>query len=496
MRKIIDINSEKTIGTLIFIIDENALREKYSNVDLGQNGELFILNENKRIISDINSKKIGSALSKDFSHSLFKSNHSKDGFFSNNGYLVSYAASSSGWKIVTKVTLHSLMEEMLNVRTYIILIGIICIVLSILVGLIISFGISNPLNKIMNLMKTAEGGNLTVNAKISSANELGQLSRSYNNMLENLRKIILSIRKTTHTVVEDSEVVDRIAISSATSAVQIHKAVDSISKGICEQAANLQSSTAIMKNLSEKINNMIDNINTVKASTNQSTIISNEAVNIVNHLNAKTNESVYMVDNIKASISELSKKINEIIKINNLIESISDQTDLLALNAAIESARAGQGGKGFSVIADEVRKLAVQSKNATKTISELILKIQEDTFSTVGFVDSACKIFKEETDAVHQTDSSFKNILICIENIFNTVDTIHSQINDINEYKNSALHQITSVANVTDESAACIQQITAATEEQSSYSENIAKLAGKLSITIQSSNNEIKKFIV
>jgi methyl-accepting chemotaxis protein len=358
----------------------------------------------------------------------------------------------------------------------------------------ISLSISNPIHSIVGLMKKAEQGDLTVVSELDGQTEMGRLSKSFNIMIGNIRQLITDTRQVVQTVINDTEVIKEVAAQTALAAEQVSTAVEEIAKGTNEQAKEAESSTLVISQLADKINKVTDNIRVVMDVTNNTKAVGSAAVDTVTALNQKTRESVHMSNTIKSNINRLSGRAKEIIKIVKVIENISEQTNLLSLNAAIEAARAGEAGRGFAVVADQVRKLAEQSKDATRMISEIIVNIQKETQITVDAVNKADEIFKEQEASVIQTDNAFKDIAKAMESIIEQIENINIAIGDINEYKDKATLAISSIASVAQQAAASTEEVMATSEEQTSSSEQLAELAKQLAQVVEQLGQSMDKF--
>ena len=170
------------------------------------------------------------------------------------------------------------------------------------------------------------------------------------------------------------------------------------------------------------------------------------------------------MDDINKHIAELVESIKEVEKVIYIIEDINEQTNLLSLNAGIEAARAGESGKGFLVVADEVKKLAEQSKNSTSSVYEVIKNINYKASSAINLIETSKKAFEEQRDALDFTNSSFENVIKATEKIGNQLNVIYS--------------------------------FTKGIDEQTANAENLEKGAEKLRSTVEGLENSINRFKV
>jgi methyl-accepting chemotaxis protein len=492
MRKLTNVVKAEDAGTLIVAIPESVISTIYDGVELGKNGTIMMLGTDHSIISHHLKENIGKNFQENYIDNIFGENES--GIFVKNNELIAFNTCTNGWKIITKVPMNSLMEEMYAVGWSTVFVSVVCALFAVFIGIMISLSISNPIHSIVGLMKKAEQGDLTVVSELDGQTEMGRLSKSFNIMIGNIRQLITDTRQVVQTVINDTEVIKEVAAQTALAAEQVSTAVEEIAKGTNEQAKEAESSTLVISQLADKINKVTDNIRVVMDVTNNTKAVGSAAVDTVTALNQKTRESVHMSNTIKSNINRLSGRAKEIIKIVKVIENISEQTNLLSLNAAIEAARAGEAGRGFAVVADQVRKLAEQSKDATRMISEIIVNIQKETQITVDAVNKADEIFKEQEASVIQTDNAFKDIAKAMESIIEQIENINIAIGDINEYKDKATLAISSIASVAQQAAASTEEVMATSEEQTSSSEQLAELAKQLAQVVEQLGQSMDKF--
>ncbi|MBM7684628.1 methyl-accepting chemotaxis protein [Defluviitalea raffinosedens] len=482
----------KEIGLIIISINSKYINSVLENMELDQNAQVYILNENQVIIGHLNQENLGIKNEDEFLTYIYGEESS--GNITLNGDLISFATASNGWKAVTTEPIASLMSEMNSTRRGIVVIVVLCIILSVVVGSLISFSISKPLKHIMKLMSKAENGDLTVSSNINSKNEIGKLAQSFNKMIENIRNLINEVNYAVAQVEENADVMKTSSEKSAIAASQVSATISELAQGSTEQAKQTEHGYELMERLAKNINQVTKRIEMAMEMIGRTEVSRDHAAHTVGKLNEKSKIAVESTRAINEEIKKLDEEAKEIIKVIQVIEDISEQTNLLALNAAIEAARAGAAGKGFAVVADEIRKLALHSKDATGMISQIISRIQQEVKETVAMVETSDQIFEEQSRIVHETDNNFREMAASMGKVIEQIENINRAIIEIEGQKEETTKAIGYIAKIVEENAASIEEVTATSQEQASFSEHLSMLAGKLNQVIEGLKERVSRF--
>lgn len=489
-----ELSTTDDIGIILVVINSDELGSIVNQTGMNGTGSIMILDENRMIISHEDSSLLGSELTDGYLESIYgdtESNHFRDG-----DDVISFATTKTGWKLITKQPMSSLMEEMQVVRKGIIVVVLICVILSIIIGMYMAFSISRPLNLIIKLMGKVEQGDLTVSSPISGKNEIGKLSYSFNKMIENVRELIIKTDDVSKQVVKDTTIIRGSSEQSAAAASQVASAITELAEGASEQARQVENTNRLMDNLATNINSVIDRIEDIMKMIEKAEASRDYASNTMDKLNEKTKNAVESSHIINQEIQLLNEETREVIKVVKVIAGISEQTNLLALNAAIEAARAGKAGKGFAVVADEIRKLAMETKDATGMINKIISNIQTKTQKAVEIVESSDKIFDEQKLMVLETNDAFIEMAESTQKMIEQIEVINSKIADISMQKEQTVSAISNIAAIVQQSAASIEEVTATSQEQTTAAEQLAVLANNLSDVIESLKKSLAQFII
>ena len=371
---------------------------------------------------------------------------------------------------------------------------VVSIGISIFIGLVIMKIIVHPTNELKDLFSKAEAGDFTVHGSYQSKDELGILTGSFNNMISGVRGIIQTVAETSQQVAAASE--ELTASAEQTSTVTSHVAL-----AIEEIASGAEISTNKLEHNSSELQEVLRGINMIANSSSQVSDLARDTSKEAEEGNKIVKDNLLQMSNIHESvqkshevISSLSKRSNEVGQILDVINGIAAQTNLLALNAAIEAARAGEHGKGFAVVADEVRKLAEQSLSSTKLIAEIVSSIQHDSIQSVHYMGEVMTNAKEGMEITKETADKFMQILEKTRYITPQIEGITSTVQGIATNIQSISDVAEEVAVFAQENASSSEEVAASTEEQLASMEEISISSKSLAQMAEDLNELVGKF--
>lgn len=305
----------------------------------------------------------------------------------------------------------------------------------------------------------------------------GAVARSFSGMRTNLKSLVDHVVDTSEKITLTS---NEFAISSqetSKSSEQITISLQDISMGVDEGSKKLAEVSQMIEDVTMAIGEVDQVVKTITdefAKANDKVVLGNDIVNeTVNQMN-QLSENVESSSKIMNNLEQKSGKVGEILKI---ITDIAGQTNLLALNAAIEAARAGEHGRGFAVVADEVRVLADQSNKAAMEIHEIISEVQSETGKAVEAMDKGYQFVKSGIGSVNETGDVFHAMVAMMKEISNLASMVEAIVQEVNTSSQEMLERVQGVVQISEESAASVQSIAAATEEQNAVMEELASSA-------------------
>lgn len=373
------------------------------------------------------------------------------------------------WYIIGTQDEHELLAPARAVMMSNIQNGAIVALLMLPLGFWFSRSLSRPIRQIVDVLHEMSKGNLTARIRLDRNDELGMLTGSVNSMGEELARVLGEVQMSSNEVASAATEIAASAeqLTSGMEAqrqqtAQVSAAIEEMSSSVTEVA---QSSSEVAKNSEEAGNLARDGGAVVQ-----------ETVHGMDAIREQVNQSVEAV----GMLGELSEKIGAIVEV---INDIADQTNLLALNAAIEAARAGEHGRGFAVVADEVRKLAERTMSATGEVSESVKAIQDGTRSAVDFMEAGKHKVDDGMGHAQRAGSALEEIVSSASAITPMIQTIAAAANQQAAAANEISQNIVRIDGVTNESADSVREVSKATSTLSEKSESLLQLVQRFQIS-------------
>jgi methyl-accepting chemotaxis protein len=409
-----------------------------------------------------------------------------------------YAHLSNGFILTADVTLSEVLMQMNKlVQLIMILIGL-GIIASVVIALIVGKVIAKPITKLTQLInKTAkldlkEDG--SYDYLLRYKDETGIMAKEVFEMRTRLGTIVGSLMNQAAATSDGAyELVESTGLALV-SINEVTRTADELALGAARQSESAQIGAEKLVSLANEIEISVKSSNNVKGLAVETNKVSKDASYAVEKLQEHFDDNNRITDEIAQDIKVLASKSNNISEIINVIKGIAGQTNLLALNAAIEAARAGEQGKGFAVVADEVRKLAELTARSASEVEGIINEIQGDINGANKKTEDAIVIISESNKALDVTHQAFEIIEKSVGSTFIQIDNLIESIERIDQNKNDVISSIEETSAICEESAASTEEVSASLESQTSSIENISQTAEKLKVVAESLQHVINEF--
>lgn len=476
-----------------------TIREILAGTNLDESGVIAFVTKDGKEITENNKEEI-IFHDQEFYHKALEGSETEGSEYvkiKNKTYLFMYSKIGKTdaliCALIPKATITSQVNSIKNVT---VLLVIIACAIAVSIGVIISTSIGSTIRGIISKLKRAAEGDLTVEFHTKRKDEFRLLIEEIQNTFTNTKELIKQVNMLSEVVTESSAGVTDTSAQFVKSSEDISYAIKEIEQGIMQQAKDAEECLMQMDNLSKKIERVSDDTKEITQITDTVKQSISEGTYCTKELNQQTKSTIEITTDIVSAIENLEKKSKSVTQITNVINEIANQTNLLSLNASIEAARSGEQGKGFAVIAYEIRDLAEKSKQSVGEIQKILKSIQDDTKTAAETAKQAESVLGLQENAVNNTIASYDNINENVGKLMVYMNYIAENVESIEESRASTLGAIESISAVLEEIAASTSTVNQNAMNQISSVEALNESASSLSGNAEELTQAIQRFTV
>ena len=502
------IKDNKKVGVVTVDLAINQLEDYIKSIKVGEQGYAFIVTGDGYYLATTDAEKnlkvkisedsvgkisqVGKTIT-DAKESMLVRNDA----FGADSYVSVTPIGTTGLKLVLVLPteeFHAGINKIMyaNIMVFV----MILISISLLIIYLFNNRINMPLTKLIGSAKGLASGDLTTAVSVERDDEIGELAEDFKIMSNNFKKIITDVNRMAQQVASSGQELCSGSEQSAVGTQEIAQSIVKVAEAVAEQSTLIDKAAESVAVISNSINTASDsaektleNVESSAVSAKNGYTSVKSAIGQMENIDAKINEAAETV----LKLGTQSKQIGEIV---STISDIAGQTNLLALNAAIEAARAGEQGRGFAVVADEVRKLAEQSQVAAKHIADLIREIQTQTTKAVEFMETGTQEVKLGSQLVGDAGKTFSEIVTKVDKVTLDVKLVVAEIKKIVQERDSMVKLIDNLEVIGTKTSDQSQNVSATVEEQAATLEQLAAVSRSLSEMSQELHKVVNSFKV
>lgn len=468
---------------MLIEIKGKALTDMLSNLKIGLSSEIRILNIGGDIVYATDTTKLGQTSYIKVDEVQIKEQHhsftAKDE--SGSSQLVVYQPLvTAKWTLMGYAPVSDFTKSADKLLYITLSVVLAAALIAVLIGFILVRIVGRPLGKLAILMEEGEKGNLQVRTNFKTRDEIGRVGQSFNEMMEQISQLTRQSGTSADMVLVTSEQLVVASTSISFHAKEVAAATGEIASGAVSLAGEAERSHQNVEIIGSKMLE-VNGINTLMDTSAEKVIaVSSQGTALMKLLVEQSESTVEMINRIQENSTKLRDSTHLIRSILSPMIAVNKQTNILALNASIEAVRAGAAGRGFIVIADEIRQLANQSNQSIQSVSQIIEEIGLNIENTVKDVNEAAPLFREQIASVRESSTIYASVKKEMELFIGHINESSSSIVELIEFQRQLGESMASVSSIVQQTNASTQEVASMSSQQFIVSEELVVLSAKL----------------
>lgn len=483
---------------LLMEIHLASIKKRFEEVELDQGSEMAILDSKGNYIVSPDPAMTGkpAKVSLPTKGDSALSGSQKAAASNGNDVLAAYATfDTMNWKLLGTVPVKELVKDAKAIQTMTWITVVIASLIAIAIGVLVILTIAQPLVMLRNLMNEGASGNLTVRSSFKKRrDEIGELSESFNRMMTQIQLLAVQTTRSAEDVLLTAADLTEASRKTALSAKEIAVATEEIAGGAASLAVEAERGTDLTSHINMQMKKVIASNQMMVRSANEVEKASEQGTAYMGILIHKTGVTEEMTRSMVEKVDALKESTGSIVKILEVLNNLTKQTNILSLNATIEAARAGAAGKGFMVVADEIRSLADQSRQSIDIVGQITEKIRDEIDETVQVLSNAYPLFQEQIGSVKEANQIFLIVQGQMGQFAEKLELVTESIGQLDHSQGILSDAMPNVSAVAEESSAISEEVASLSSVQLNISDEMVRLSEKLDTVSRELKESLSQF--
>ncbi|OCT17191.1 chemotaxis protein [Paenibacillus pectinilyticus] len=486
-------NSDEVFIAL-FDINLDVIKKQLEHIKMGDTGSIQVIDEAGTVIYSQQAAEMGSKSA----YAVNSKTNTNDILMSEDGtkQIVFSKSAMTDWFTIGTIPTMDLTKDMSSIYNLTLIVALGALIIASAIGYFVARMIGKPLGHIRNLMEGGAGGDLRIRVQTTSRDEIGQLGHSFDTMMQQITELFRQTNLSSEEVLQTAGEISSSSKHTAQAAKEIAVATTEISGGAAGLATQAERGNELTIHIGQQIASVVHANEEMGASAEEVQNSSQSGIRYMEELIGKTSKTEVMTHSMVSKVDKLKDSTQSIRKVLDILSGMTKQTNILSLNATIEAARAGSAGKGFMVVADEIRKLADQSKQSIDYVGQITETIQQEIEDTVAVLSEAYPIFQEQIHSVKEADLLFKQVQERMGSFISQLAAVSQTVLKLEESQVVLSDAMMNVSAVSQQSLATSEQVAALSSEQLRISDGLVGLSSKLEELSNALQNSLSKFKV
>ncbi|MDR9853168.1 methyl-accepting chemotaxis protein [Paenibacillus sp. VCA1] len=479
---------------ILIDIDLAAIKDQVEHVGMGDGGSIQVISPQNQVIYSKNASQLG----KTSVISLPPEGMSKPkfAFLASDGskQVVMAKSEVNGWFTIGMIPVGEMLKDAKQIFQATLWVLVCAFALAVVIGWLVARMIGKPLGRLQELMKQGADGNLRVRTYAVSKDEIGQVGRSFDEMMSHLTVLVGQTERSAADMLEMAGELSYVSLNTEETAKEIASATLEIARGGEGLASDAERGKRLAQRSKEQAEMLVLTSREMQSLAEDVNGTSRSGTEYMLGLMRKTGDMEERIGFITGKVVHLQASAESISKVLEILTQLMKQTNVLSLNATIEAARAGRYGKGFKVVADEIRELSEEAKRSVDDVRLVTAAILQEIGETAQVLQESGPIFMEQISAVKKADTLFNQVGTQMNELMNHLRRVNGSILELEQSQLQLADAMAGVSSVSDQSLATSEEVATLSGEQLNISSGLVQLSRKLQVLSGTLKDSLSRF--